>query len=160
MNKNRKFIIVLALIILISALVMTLINTSRNAPRPLLSPEDTVSSILRPGSFIIFQYYDGDSPEIDVTHLVDMDELFALLSQTEIQRGNHNNIWRRPYFADWLFWNMGGSYNDSLRGRTIAFWGSEGGMFAEVSSSFRSETFSLSNADEIVAFLERSIAES
>jgi len=157
MNKKRKLIIVLtlALIVLVSVIAIIVIAVSR----PLLSSEDTVSSILGSDHFQILHGSDFEAG-VDVTHLVDMDELFVLLSQTETRRisGRAHRRQQSYHTERWLLRGMGRSHDDSLRGRIITLSGTEGVMFGEVEPFTR--TFRLSNADEIVAFLEQSTAES
>ena len=122
----------------------------RYAPRSLLRSSDTVCSILdvERGFRVL---HGGSLTGVDVTELVDMYGLFDLLSQTTIRRSNN---WYGTYGADWVLWDMGSS-RGPLRGRVIAFWGAEGQMIGEV--GFGSRTFRLSNAGEILVFLEQSI---
>ena len=120
--------------------------------RPLLSSRDTVDSILGAESdFRLFSWY--ASTRSEATNLVDMEELFALLSRTRIRRTRSSN-WPGTYGADWVFWNMGGS-DRFLRGRPIAFRGGEGYLRGKI--GFGDQTFRLSNADEIIEFLERTV---
>ena len=163
MEKKRRFYLVLALfaLLVLALFVSTLVLFSGGPafcydPRPLLNPADSMLSVLAPAQTGFRIFHGCNLTGVDVTHLVDLDELFDLLSQTEIQHTGPND-WQGTSGADWVFWNMGSSYRDSLRGRTIAFWGTEGGMMARVDFGVR--TFRLSNADEILAFLEQAIAE-
>ena len=158
MNKKRRLYLLLVVFVCIVAIVLLgFAFTSRyDAPRPLLNPADSMLSVLDPGRTGFRIFHGCKATGTEVTHQVDLDELFDLLSQTTIQRSGRNH-WQGTHDAEWVLWNIGRSYGDSLRGRTITLWGAEGRMIGEV--GFEIQSFRLSNADEILAFLEQAVSE-
>ena len=135
--KKRSLICLVIALALISAVL-----AFRYAPRPLLSCAESAESVLSDAG--LFQILCGGSFGGDVTHLVNRDELFDLLSQTWIWRTNSAN-WPGAANANWVLQGVG-------RRQTIAIRGEEGFMLREV--GFGMYAFRLSNAGEIAALLE------
>ena len=139
MKKRRLICLVIALVFISAVLAF------RYAPRPLLSRAGSAESVLSDTGGFQIRILCGGSFGGDVTHLIDQDELFDVLSQTWIWRTNSAN-WTGAAHANWVLQGIG-------HRQTIAIRGEEGIMCREV--GFGTQTFRLSNAGEIAALLEQ-----
>jgi len=120
----------------------------QNRTQPLL--DDTVPLQI---SITHLRVLQGRGLGQDVTHEIDLDELLSLLAESQIRRDR--NAWSGTLAAEWEIEILQAG-NQFHRTMSIAL-GETHGMMTE--RGFREYLFSISNGDEILAFLEQAIAE-